>query len=429
MIKPGKLKIEMPKDVKDIIGKLTEAGFEAYAVGGCVRDSILKRNPDDWDITTNARPEQVKEIFKRTIDTGIQHGTVTVMVDKTGYEVTTYRIDGEYEDGRHPKSVEFSSELVEDLKRRDFTINAMAYNEKDGLRDEFGGISDIRKGMVRCVGSPEERFTEDALRMMRAVRFSAQLGFAIHRETLAAIKKLAPNIKKVSMERIQVELIKTLMSDKPETVELFAECGITQHILPHLDAILKSPKKSLILKMVKNSAKTPVMRYASLLYYAGPEAAYETLRTLRLDNNTTDMVEKLIRHESTPIKVNEVDVRQAMHDLGVDFIPLLRDFKRNIYKTKEEVLFIPMGKSLTQIETIYKMYNVIVERGDCVNLKDLAVSGKDLIAIGMEPGEKIGEMLNLLLRVVIEKPIENDKQVLMALVEGKLADENGQGLV
>lgn len=424
MIKPGKLRIELPKDVKYIINTLTENGYEAYAVGGCIRDSILKRNPDDWDITTNALPEQVKELFKRTVDTGIKHGTVTIMIDKTGYEVTTYRIDGEYEDGRHPNSVEFSTELVEDLKRRDFTINAMAYNDKDGLRDEFGGIGDIRKGMIRCVGSPEERLTEDALRMMRAIRFSAQLGFSVHRETMDAIKKLAPNIKKVSMERVQAELVKTLLSDKPETVELFAECRILEQILPHVDRILKSPKKTIALKMLSNAEKTPVMRYAALLYYAGPEAAYETLRALKLDNYTTETVEKLIRYEAVPIKVNETDVRQAMHDLGVDFIPMLRNFKRNIYKSKEEVMFIPMGKYLTQIETVYKMYTQIVERGDCVDLKDLAVNGRDLIEMGMKPGEEIGEMLNLLLRVVIEKPIENDRQVLLALVEGKLADEN-----
>lgn len=424
MIKAGKLRIELPKDVKYIIDTLCEHDFEAYAVGGCIRDSILKRNPDDWDITTNALPEQVKELFKRTVDTGIRHGTVTVMIDKIGYEVTTYRIDGEYEDGRHPKSVEFSSDLLEDLKRRDFTINAMAYNDKTGLRDEFGGISDIRKCMVRCVGNPKERFDEDALRMMRAVRFSAQLRFSIHRETLEAIKALAPNIKKVSMERIQVELLKTLMSDRPETVELFSECGLLKHILPQIDTILKSPKKALVLRMLKNSEKTAVMRYGALLYYAGEAGARDTLKTLKLDNYTIDMVTKLIKYESVPIKVNEVDVRQAMHDLGVDFIPLLRAYKRNIYKSKEEAMFIPMGKHLTQIETVYKLYQQIVERGDCVLLKDLAVNGKDLIDLGMKPGEEIGEMLELLLRVVIEKPIENDRQVLLALVEGKLADEN-----
>ncbi|MCM1466636.1 MAG: CCA tRNA nucleotidyltransferase [Alistipes sp.] len=424
MIKAGKLRIELPKDVKYIIDTLCEHDFEAYAVGGCIRDSILKRNPDDWDITTNALPGQVKELFKRTVDTGIQHGTVTVMIDKNGYEVTTYRIDGEYEDGRHPKSVEFSSELVEDLKRRDFTINAMAYNDKTGLRDEFGGISDIRKCMVRCVGNPRERFNEDALRMMRAVRLSAQLGFSIHRETLEAIRELAPNIKKISMERVQTELMKTLLSDRPETVELFSECGLLKHILPQVDNILKSPKKTLVLRMLKNSDKTAVMRYGALLYYAGETGARDILKTLKLDNDTVDMVTKLIKYEAVPIKVNEVDVRQAMHDLGVDFIPLLRAYKRNIYKSKEEAMFIPMGKHLTQIETVYKLYQQIVARGDCVQLKDLAVNGKDLINMGMKPGEEIGEMLELLLRVVIEKPIENDRQVLLALVEGKLADEN-----
>ena len=214
-----------------------------------------------------------------------------------------------------------------------------------------------------------------------------------------------------------------MLSDRPETVELFAECKILEQILPHLDRVIKSPKKTIVMKMLKNAEKTPIMRYAALLYYAGDEAAYETLRALKLDNYTTDTVTKLIRQEAVPIKVNEIDVRQAMHDLGVDFIPMLRDFKRNIYKSKEEVMFIPMGKYLTQIETVYKMYNQIVERGDCVSLKDLAVNGKDLIEMGMKPGEEIGEMLNLLLRVVIEKPIENDKQVLLALVEGKLADE------
>lgn len=424
MIKPGRFKIDLPSDVKKILDTLTQAGYEAYAVGGCIRDSILKREPDDWDITTNALPEQVKEIFNRTVDTGIKHGTVTVMIGKKGYEITTYRIDGEYVDGRHPESVEFADNLVEDLKRRDFTINAMAYNERDGLRDEFSGVGDIRKGLIRCVGNPEERFTEDALRMMRAIRFSAQLGFGVHRDTMDAIIKLAPNIKKVSMERIQVELLKTLLSDKPETVALFSDSTILEQILPHVDKILKSPKKTIVLQMLKTAKKTPVMRYAALLYYAGPDAARETLKTLKLDNYTVDTVEKLIRQEGVPIKVNEADVRQAMHDLGADFIPMLRDFKQNIYKAKEAVMFIPMGKNLVQIETVYKMYTQIMERGDCFQLKDLAVNGKDLIDMGMKPGEQLGEMLELLLRVVIEKPIENDKQVLLALVEGKLADEN-----
>ena len=175
--------IEIPKQVEFIISRLQQHGYEAYAVGGCVRDALLGRKPNDWDITTSARPEQVKDVFKRTIDTGIQHGTVTVMEDHIGFEVTTYRIDGEYEDGRHPKEVQFTPDLREDLRRRDFTINAMAYSPELGIVDLFGGQEDLENGIVRCVGSAEDRFNEDALRIMRAVRFAAQLGFVIEEET------------------------------------------------------------------------------------------------------------------------------------------------------------------------------------------------------------------------------------------------------
>ena len=208
--------IQLPDKVKQIINRITEAGYEAYAVGGCIRDSILGRVPDDWDITTSATPQQVKQLFRRTIDTGIQHGTVTVMLDREGFEVTTYRIDGKYEDGRHPTEVTFTPNLEEDLKRRDFTINAMAYNDRAGLVDEFDGIGDLEKGVIRCVGEPKDRFGEDALRMLRAVRFSAQLGFSIDEATKAAITELAPNLEKISAERIQVELVKLLTSDHPD---------------------------------------------------------------------------------------------------------------------------------------------------------------------------------------------------------------------
>ena len=193
-------------------------------VGGCVRDSILGRTPEDWDITTSARPEQVKQLFRRTIDTGIQHGTVTVMLDKEGFEVTTYRVDGKYEDSRHPKEVMFTPNLEEDLKRRDFTINAMAYNETEGLIDIFGGLKDIEAKLIRCVGNPEERFGEDALRIMRAIRFSAQLGYEIHEDTEAAIRKLAPTLQKISAERIQVELTKLLVSPHPDTLREAYDC-------------------------------------------------------------------------------------------------------------------------------------------------------------------------------------------------------------
>ena len=227
--------IELPEKVKYIINTIAKAGYEAYAVGGCIRDSILGRTPDDWDITTSASPGQIKALFRRTVDTGIRHGTVTVMREGEGFEVTTYRIDGEYEDGRHPREVTFTSSLLEDLRRRDFTINAMAYNEEAGLVDAFGGVKDINAGIIRCVGSPAERFSEDALRIMRAVRFSAQLGYRIEEETAAAIRRLAPSLKNISAERIQTELVKLLVSDHPDYLGTAYETGITGAELPELD--------------------------------------------------------------------------------------------------------------------------------------------------------------------------------------------------
>ena len=205
------MKIELPKKVLFIINNLQLAGYDAFAVGGCVRDSILARKPQDWDITTSAKPEAIKEIFRRTVDTGIEHGTVTVMIGKDSYEVTTYRIDGAYEDSRHPKEVRFTNCLEEDLRRRDFTINAMAYHPERGLVDLFHGMEDMEHKIVRCVGNPMERFHEDALRILRAVRFSAQLGFTIEEKTKAGIQALAPNLKCVSAERIQTELVKLLV--------------------------------------------------------------------------------------------------------------------------------------------------------------------------------------------------------------------------
>ena len=238
------MKIELPGKVKYIIDTLICAGYEAYAVGGCIRDSILGRVPGDWDITTSASPLQVKQLFPKTVDTGILHGTVTVLEGGEGFEVTTYRIDGEYEDQRHPCEVTFTSDLLEDLKRRDFTVNAMAYNEAQGLIDEFGGIEDLKNQVIRCVGEPAHRFTEDALRMMRAVRFAAQLGFTIEKHTKMAISQLAPDLGKISAERIQAELVKLLVSDHPEEMRTVYETGMSRVFLPEFDEMMHTPQNN-----------------------------------------------------------------------------------------------------------------------------------------------------------------------------------------
>ena len=236
--------IELPEDVRTILAKLETEGYEAYAVGGCVRDSILGRKPGDWDITTSARPESIKALFRRTVDTGIEHGTVTVLMGSRSYEVTTYRIDGEYADLRHPKEVLFTASLEEDLKRRDFTINAMAYNESTGLVDLFDGMSDLNNRVIRAVGKPEERFGEDALRILRAFRFSAQLDFEVEEKTREAAKKLAANLSMISAERIREELTKLLVSDHPEKIEELYDNKITDVILPELNRCMEEEQNN-----------------------------------------------------------------------------------------------------------------------------------------------------------------------------------------
>ena len=236
--------IDIPKDVKNIIDIFRENGYEAYAVGGCVRDALLKRIPKDWDITTSAKPEDIKRLFSKTIDTGIAHGTVTVRMSGESYEVTTYRIDGKYEDNRHPDSVTFTASLKEDLKRRDFTINAMAYAPDEEIIDIYGGVKDLNDGIIRCVGNPKERFDEDALRTLRAVRFAGQLGFNIEPETLEAVKEAAVRINNVSSERIRVEISKLIASEFPDRLLLAYETGLTAQFLPEWDDMMKTPQNN-----------------------------------------------------------------------------------------------------------------------------------------------------------------------------------------
>ena len=344
-----KMFMDIPKDVSFIIDELYSHGYEAYAVGGCVRDCILNREPGDWDITTSARPYEVKEIFKRTIDTGIAHGTVTVMLGKNGYEVTTYRVDGAYEDSRHPKSVSFTASLEEDLKRRDFTINAMAYNHRRGLVDIFDGIGDIQRKVIRCVGNPEERFDEDALRILRAVRFSAQLGFEIEDETAAAITKKARSLENISAERIQAELVKLLVSDHPDYIHKAWALGITKVIMPEYDRIVGVAQHTPnhiytvdvhTLKALKNIEADAILRLTMLIhdfgkpevkktkpdgrdiFYRHPEVsaklAGQILKRLKFDNYTLEHVVRLVQWHGLKYNADEIDVRKALNRVGRD---------------------------------------------------------------------------------------------------------------
>lgn len=315
------MKIEVPQEVEWIIGKIREHGFEAFAVGGCVRDTLLSRTPGDWDITTSAEPEEIKRIFPRTVDTGLQHGTVTVIKNRKGYEVTTYRIDGEYHDGRHPDSVEFTKNLTEDLKRRDFTINAMAYSHETGIVDVFGGMDDLKAGIIRCVGSPTERFSEDALRILRAIRFSGQLNFEIEEETLNAVGALAPNLLKVSRERIQTELTKLLLSDHPERLILTENLGISRYVADGLHEILtegerpEEKSEGLLpyprcLMGISSLPAEKSMRWAGFLRFTYPDAVRRFLKGLKLDNETIGNAKTMAEGFQTPLPEEKTAIRR-----------------------------------------------------------------------------------------------------------------------
>ena len=390
-----KVRIQLPYEVEWVIGKIREAGYEAFAVGGCVRDTLLGRTPEDWDVTTSARPEAVKAIFERTVDTGLQHGTVTVLKNRKGYEVTTYRIDGEYHDGRHPDSVEFTPNLLEDLKRRDFTINAMAYSHETGIVDEFGGMEDLKAGIVRCVGRPEDRFTEDALRLLRALRFSAQLGFEIEESTYAAIKTIAPNLAKVSKERVQAELTKLLLSAHPERILLLKETGLSVQIVPGFDAVFAP---ALFSKLSRLPAEKS-LRWAGFLLCQSTKQAEAVLKGLKMDNETIGNVSRMIEGAKETLPLEKPAVRRAMSR----YTPYQLE---GALKLKEL-----MGSP--DAEEIRRLREEIIRDGDCVSLKDLAVKGRDLLEAGVERGPMVGEILNHLFDLVLLYPEKNDRELLL----------------
>ncbi len=455
--------MRIPEKVDYIIRKLEKSGYEGYAVGGCVRDRILGREPGDWDITTSAKPEDVKRIFTRTIDTGIQHGTVTVMIDGEGFEVTTYRVDGDYKDHRHPTSVQFTPNLEEDLKRRDFTINAMAYNPHSGIVDLFDGMGDIEKRCIRCVGEPQERFSEDALRMLRGVRFAGQLGFDVEKRTLEAMSGLAHTIEKVSAERIRVELTKLLLSKEPEKLMLAEQTGLCKVILPEFSDMLATEQNNphhcynvgehsiravkCVRKLferdwdsdeseISKDKLATVLVFAALLHdvgkpshkqideegihhfyghdESGSQQAGEILRRLRFDNETIGMVTKLVRFHERRYDGGKKTLRRLVSQVGKETMPylfLLQEAdicSQSEYQREEKLLRLKEAKD---------MYRQLLEQGEAVSIKELAVSGKDLIQHGVMPGPGLGDTLRKLLEIVIDDPEKNSKEILLQEVQ------------
>ncbi|MCR5202829.1 MAG: CCA tRNA nucleotidyltransferase [Lachnospiraceae bacterium] len=488
--------MKVPENVKCIIRQLNNAGHDAYAVGGCVRDTILGRLPDDWDITTDAKPEEVKAVFKKTVDTGLLHGTVTVLMNGEGYEVTTYRIDGDYGDGRHPDNVSFTPDLEEDLKRRDFTVNAIAYNDETGYVDCFGGVEDIENRIIRCVGNPDERFSEDALRIMRAVRFSGQLEFTIEDDTYEAIKRHVDNLKNVSAERIRVEFEKLLMSVEPEKFMMLYDTGITKIILPEFDICMdteqntphhiydvgnhtihalinlnyfirhakgetsaardaeylekqtegfsdseKDSFKKCLEKILPVTDKAlssvtkkeeKILAFTMLLHdiakprckttdergdhFKGHPAvsadmSKEILRRLKFDNETIKSVSHLVFYHDYRTPLVKKNIRRGLSKIGKDYMGLF-----NVVTASDIMAQSPelMMEKCDRIAGGAVIADEIILDEECISLKDLCITGSDLIKDGMKPGPGIGEVLNRLLDMVIDDPKLNDYEVLLS---------------
>lgn len=437
------MKITLPEEVSYIIRKLNDNGHQAYAVGGCVRDSFLGRIPDDWDITTSALPQEVKKVFSKTIDTGIRHGTVTVRQNHKSFEVTTYRVDGEYLDGRHPKQVSFTRSLEEDLKRRDFTINAMAYNDDEGLVDIFGGIDDLDKKVIRAVGNATERFSEDALRMLRALRFSAQLDFEIEKDTFLAIKDLASTITKISAERIQVELIKLITSNHPEKMIDVYNSGLTQFILPEFDEMMECEQNTPhhmytvglhTIKAMQGVPNDKVLRLTMLMHDMGKPAckvtdengrdhfhghpavsekiSREIFSRLKFDNATRDIVCALVANHDVRPELRKKPIRRLIAKTGTQIFPALFTVNRadilaqSMYKRDEK---------LERVDQFEEIYNEIISQNECIKISDLAIRGADLIEAGVDKGPVIGVILNKLFDLVVDDPSLNNSQTLMQL--------------
>lgn len=427
----------MPKGAEFIIRSLENAGFEAYIVGGCVRDGILGRDPEDWDITTIAKPDEIKRIFSHTVDTGIEHGTVTVLVPPEevergirSFEVTTYRIDGEYTDHRHPNAVSFTGSLEEDLARRDFTINAMAYHMERGIIDPFHGQEDLEKKIVRAVGKAEDRFAEDALRMMRGIRFSAQLDFSLDEEAYLGIESLKESLENVSKERIAVELWKLLASAHPDKVEMFFSTGLAPYITEDFPKIQESG----IPKLLPFAPVEKIVRFGLFLRNV-PDLARKILRDLKLDRESIEGGSHFAALFSEEEVESSYALRKRIARYGLKMVRDFYEMRLALLQQDEEELYSPLESDLLEakrrtgeiIITKKQAESIVKERllwitkveseKNCVSLSELMLSGKDLISLGVSPGKRMGEILQLAFDRVLQEPKENEKEKLISYLQ------------
>jgi len=447
----AQIKAKIPEDVKQVMNTLISNGYEAYVVGGAVRDCIMRNTPHDWDIATNAQPGHTRLLFDRTIDTGLKHGTVVAMVNGEGYEITTYRIDGDYSDGRHPDSVEFASHIEDDLSRRDFTINAMAMDIDGNIVDPFGGIEDIEKKVIRCVGDPNKRFAEDALRMLRAVRFEAKFGFTLADNIRVSIANNACNLCNVSYERIEDELTKMLLTNGLRKGFMDAyKCGITKVVLPEFDAImdvyLKGPGGSSesigehSLSVAEKVEANIVCRWAALLHDMGFALSSSTgdrsvlhaaksagmaesvLHRLKFSNKDISDITDIIRHhEDRNMEMADVRffVASRDHELLGNYVNLIRS------DTVTHSKSLSMSDMKAVIDPCRKLMHDIylcMRDGTAITKHDLAIDGRQLMEVGLE-GKEIGEFNELAYRACLANPEYNSRQILTAMAEAFLKEK------
>lgn len=443
------VRIKLPDKVREIIKMIESSGHEAFAVGGCVRDSLLGSIPNDWDLCTDATPSEMFDIFGapcshagewRTIDTGAKHGTVTVLHERDMFEVTTYRVDGKYVDSRHPASVTFARNIEADLSRRDFTVNAMAYNESRGLVDIFGGADDLEDGIIRCVGSPPERFLEDALRIMRAMRFSSQLGFAIDPDTFSAMNKYAYLLHNISAERVREEFVKTLTG--AGSMYALDPCRIIiAEVIPEAEPMFDLDQKNdyhcydvwqHTLHAVHYVVNTPALKVAAFFHdigkppcmtlpeddwghfygheHKGAEIAETVMKRLKFDNKTTALVKELIWNHGIVFQQTEKHARRMLNKFGEAKLHMLIELE--LADVSSQAPFC-VEERVANIEAFRAIAANVIAQKQCFSIRDMAVNGNDLMDAGVPQGPELGALLHKLFELVLDKKIPNEKEALM----------------
>ncbi|WP_312693553.1 CCA tRNA nucleotidyltransferase [Caproiciproducens sp.] len=406
------MQIHIPPQVEAVLQKLDVSGHEAYVVGGCVRDTILGMEPNDWDVTTSALPNEIELALNgyQCIKTGIQHGTLTVLTDYMPVEVTSYRIDGRYSDNRHPDSVRFTNSLKEDLSRRDFTVNALAYNHAEGIIDCFGGIEDLKNRTIRCVGVPDLRFQEDGLRILRALRFSAVLDFTIEQGTSSGILKNCALLRNIARERINSEFTKLLCGNAEGILRKYRP--VFEQFIPEIRFITDAGVWEHTMSTVTAVKADPVLRLTMLLRSQSAETAGEILRRLRYDSGMINTVVRLVELQQLPLPANEKALLRLLNQYGEKTLRCLFKMKAADRKAQDPAVTGEPEK----LKAAEAMLENVLTRGLCFSLKDLQLKGSDLLSLGIPQGAEIGRLLSFLLDAVMDGKCPNQHDSLIKYV-------------